>query len=568
MKRIELARAALLVVMLSLWGAFARAEVTAAVDRNMIALGDTVRLTITATENEDLDEVDLRGLLDDFEIVQRSTNSNTSIVNGRMSNVQQVIIDLTPNRQGSLQIPPLQFGQSTTPKLPVVVGATPDTPDDDQPVVFSAEVDQHTAYVQGQVILTLRVQQSVSMDGRGISELQLDNAFVKPLEQHSFQRTINGRQWLVDELRYAIFPELSGTLEIPAQEFSGRIKQRQRSFFDIGGSGQLVRRSSEPLKITVLPKPDSFTADTWLPAQNLSLEEHWSTPPAQLKVGESTTRTIRIQGAGLQGAQLPPALFVPIDGLKYYPDQPQISEQETVNGLLGSRQDSAAVVPMRAGSFLIPETRIPWWDTKTKQVRYAVLPERELTVTAATAENTAVDLTANPAREETTAVVASAPTALPPDPFPLAEPSLVWPILAGVSSLGWLLTLLYLWRQRGARVLAPETTLENSSERQAFKKLLTACSSGDAASARAAVIAWAGLVTTDRQPVSLEQVSMTLQDEDFARELERLDKQLYSPEPVSWNGEKLATCARRLRGGQNLGNRPTKTQLQLYPEAN
>ncbi len=87
-----------------------------------------------------------------------------------------------------------------------MVGAAPDTHTGDQTVVFEAEVDQHNVYVQGQIILTLRVQQAVNLEGRSISELKLDNAFVKPLEQHSFQRTIDGRQWLVDELRYAIFP--------------------------------------------------------------------------------------------------------------------------------------------------------------------------------------------------------------------------------------------------------------------------------------------------------------------------------------------------------------------------
>ncbi len=133
---------------------------------------------------------------------------------------------------------------------------------------------------------------------------------------------------------------------------------------------------------TVLPQTPGC------PPGSLTLEENWSTSPEQLRVGESATRTIRIQGEGLQGAQLPPILFAPTDGLKYYPDQPQISEQEIPDGLLGIRQDSAAVVPTRAGTYLIPEIRIPWWDTQSEQVQYAVLPEREITVTAAEPTNT------------------------------------------------------------------------------------------------------------------------------------------------------------------------------------
>ncbi len=562
MKRIDSTITMLVLVMISLCGTVARAEVTSALDRNRVALGDTLRLTITATEDEELDEVDLRALLDDFEILQRSTSSNTSIVNGRLSHIRQVLIDLTPNRQGKLHIPPLHIGQATTQTLSVVVDATPDAPNGDQPVVFEAEVNQQDVYVQGQIILTLRVQQSVNMDGRSISELKLDNAFVKPLEQQSFQRTIDGRQWLVDELRYAIFPEQSGTLEIPAQVFSGRIKQRQRSFFDIGGSGQLVRRSTAALSINVLPKPDSFTADTWLPAQHLTLQENWSTPPEQLRVGESTTRTIRIQGEGLQGAQLPPVLFVPIDGLKYYPDQPQISEQETSSGLLGLRQDSAAVVPTRAGTYMIPEIRIPWWDTRTEQVRYAVLPERHITVTAAESGNTPD----TPATADSDAPAAAAPTTPVTAATAQSVPNLIWPILAAVSTLGWLVTLLYLWRRRHPGVQAAGAPPDNSTEKQAFKRLLATCAAGDAASARSAVIAWANVVDTDRVLVALEQVATHFDDEELTRELDHLDTRLYSPVQDKWNGDQLAACARRLRSGHHHVTENTKAQLTLYPK--
>ena len=127
-------------------------------------------------------------------------------------------------------------------------------------------------------------------DDRNITQLELDDAFVRPLEQNSFQRTINGRPWLVHEIRYAIFPEHSGTLEIPSQRFSARESTPRRSLFDLGGGGRQVRRSTEPLTIEVLPRPDSFPGSEWLPAGELTLEESWSTPPEALKVGESATR--------------------------------------------------------------------------------------------------------------------------------------------------------------------------------------------------------------------------------------------------------------------------------------
>ena len=79
--------------------ATALAEVNATVDRQRLALGDTLRLTISATEdNEDISGVDLSHLEADFEVLQRSTQSNTRIVNGERSHNRQLIVEIAPRR--------------------------------------------------------------------------------------------------------------------------------------------------------------------------------------------------------------------------------------------------------------------------------------------------------------------------------------------------------------------------------------------------------------------------------------------------------------------------------------
>lgn len=562
MKPIGNSLASLLVLLLLVVLAHdASAAVTAKIDRTRVTLGDSLRLTITATDDEDISDRDLAPLLADFEIMQRSTSSNTSIINGRMSQSRQMIVDLAPLREGNLVIPPMQIGSSTTPALTIVVSPASDTQTDGEQVKFEAEVDQDSVYVQGQVILTLRLQTNVNLDAPSIPPLQLDNAFVKPLEQHSFQRTINGQPWMIGEVRYAIFPEQSGTLEIPTQIFTSRLGQGRRSFFGHGGGGQLVRRSTKPITVNVLPKPDSFGPTDWLPARRLMLQENWSTPPEQLRVGESATRSIRIVGDGLQGAQLPPILFTPIDGLKYYPDQPQISEQETEDGLQGIRQDSAAVVPIRAGTYVIPEIRIPWWDTQQGKVQFAVLPERRITVAATEASHAPqaphAELSPSPAVES-----------MPDSPGTVATPDVrFWQGLAGLSTLGWLLTVFFAWRKR--KPSDPQRTLaaENGNEKQALKQLLIACARNDASGARAAVIRWAAALAPGRGIVSLDQVSQLFQDQELDRELTSLNTGLYRPGTTGWVGEPLAGCARRLQTTRRTSRASGTDQLGLYPQS-
>jgi len=535
-----------------------QAAVMASVDRDRIAMGDTLRLTISATDGEDTRNTDLRPLLADFEVLQRSTSSSTSIVNGRRTQTRQILIDMTPRRQGTLKVPPLRVGQAESNMLLVAVGPPPDTLAADQTLLFEAQVDRESVYVQGQLILTLRIQQSVNLENRSITELQLDNAFVKPLEQKSFQRNIDGRPWLVHELRYAIFPEQSGTLEIPAQTFSARESSPRRSFFDLGNDGRQVRRTSNALSIAVMPRPVDYPDNTWLPARSLTLEESWSTPPEQLRAGESATRTIVIKGDGLQGAQLPPILLPQTDGLKYYPDQPVISEQETGIGLRGSRQDSAALVPTRAGSWTIPEIRIPWWDTEKRELRYAVLPQRVLNVAASDPAFTA---TAAPlgAPAAATAPIAVTPAQATSDKlFP-------WQALTAFTAAGWLLTLVYLLGSRRNKRPPPMPHAENASEKHAFKQLLAACASDSPAQSRQAVIAWAASVFPDQAIRSTDQVAAAFADDGLAAQLTQMDAALYSTGTTTWHGAVLADIAKALRKQVNHPSNTANSELSLYP---
>ena len=559
MKPISNLLAALVILIMTLGGSPAMGAITASLDRDRVALGDTVRLTIIATENEKLKDADLRDLTENFEIIGRSTNNSTSIVNGRMSQTRKVIIDLMPRRAGSLYVPSIRIGQNSTQSIRIQVSPASAAPTGEQTVVFEAEVDKDSVYVQGQVILTLRIQQSINLDGGNISELKLDNAFVKPLEQHSFQRNIDGRPWRVNEVRYAIFPEKSGTLEIPAQVFSGRASRGRQSVFDLGGGGQLLRRNSQPISINVLPKPSSFTADTWLPTQSLTLQETWSSEPNELRVGESATRTITIVGEGLQGAQLPPILFTPIDGVKYYPDQPTIEDQELTDGLVGIRQDSAAVVAIRPGTFLIPEIRIPWWNTQTEQLEYAVLPEREINVAAAEI----TDLTAEPVLSAIPIDITATPLTNPTRHW-LGGP--IWPIVSAISTLGWVLTLLYLWRVRRSTAPNKPHAPDTSAEKQVFKQLLAVCADNNAARTRGAIIDWIAAFKPKASPVSLDEVAKLLGDEEFTREIDRLDTCLYSSDQDHWDGTSLADCLRRLRRASGHGGDETAEPIKLYPK--
>ncbi|MEE4278374.1 MAG: BatD family protein [Halieaceae bacterium] len=467
---------ALIAMLLAVLALPAHAGLYASLDRYSIALGDTVRLTLRSDGEADPAEADLSELEEDFEILQRSSSVSTRIVNGARSQNRELLLELTPRREGDVLIAPFEVDGERSEALAVTVSPPAEVEADDEIVTFEAEVDRDQVFVQGQLLLTLRVQQAVNLESRSITELDLENAYVETLGQNSFQRMINGRPWLVHEIRYAIFPEASGELVIPDQTFSGRMGSGRRTLFDTRPAGRLIRRKTDAITIPVLPRPTEFPDATWLPAADLSIEEQWSGDLDALQIGDSVTRTITISAKGLQGAQLPPVPATAIDGLRAYPDQPNINDVKEDAGVTGVRTDSVALVAVSDGEYELPPIEVPWWDTGSNTLRVARLPARRLRVLP------------NPGSATETPSLDDA--ARPPAQAPAAAPARAgaWPWIAAVCALGWLLTSFGWWRSRGQSASTPPTS--GVTERRSPRALLQACRSGDAALARRELLAW------------------------------------------------------------------------------
>ncbi len=356
---------------------------------------------------------------------------------------------------------------------------------------------------------------------------------------------IDGRPWLVHEIRYSIFPEASGELRIPAQTFSGRMGSGRRTLFDTRPAGRLIRRQTEGIVIPVLPRPAEFPDATWLPAADLSIEEQWSGSLDRLRIGDSVTRTVTLSATGLQGAQLPPLPTDSVNSLRAYPDQPNINDVKDDSGITGVRTDSVALVAVGDGEFELPAVEVPWWDTGSNTLRVARLPARRLRVLPNTPPAGEI------AGSDTVPVTADAPAAAP-SPGP-------WPWLSAVLALGWIFTSLGWWRSRQVPVsTAP-------MERKSPQALLRACRAGDAPRARQELLAW---LRGQSYPGPLASWLREQNSPELTGAVDELEAVLYRGEgdgagAGGWNGSRLAAAI------QELGSSPDRDRPDdlpaLYP---
>ena len=538
-------------VAMLLWTNLSWAELSATADRRTIAMGETLRLTLLGDAGEQPAEIDLTPLNRDWEILSRSSATNARFINGQNQVTRTLEMELAPLRQGTLTIPSLTAGGRSTTPLAIRVNPEPVVAPGDELVLFDASVDERSVYVQSEVILTVTLQQAINLDGGEISNFDIPDAVVEDLERRSFQRRVGNRTWLVTELRYAVYPQKSGALRIPAIGFTAREVQPGRSLLG-ARLGRRLRMASTPLEIDVKSVPTSFPGEVWLPARALTLEENWSIDPASLNVGDSTTRTLTLTARGLQGSQLPPLSSVQgavnIPELRFYPDQESIDQSELAEGLQGRRVQSEALVARSGGAWTLPEIRVPWWNIETDRLEFATLPARTVVVTAIQTADQINDTTLSPN-------TSTAGTTLP-----------LW--LWAVSAAGWLVSLalgMLLWLSR-RQTASPSPTPGNAkaksaSVRQALVKIRKAAEQQDAPLLRKAILQWADL-HHDQRFSSLEALAC-VSTEPLATRLRAVDRSLYGDGEIAGALDGLIDTLREEPAPQSRGT--GSNTLALYP---
>ena len=541
----------LLIVATLLFPGLALAELSATVDRREIAMGETLRLTLLGDAGEQPAEIDLTPLARDWEILSRSSATNARYINGQNQVTRTLEMELAPLREGTLSIPSLTNGGRTTTPISIRVNPEPVVAPGDALVLFEASIEDASVYVQAETILTITLQQAINLDGGEISAFDIPDAIVEDLERRSFQRRVGNRTWLVTELRYAVYPQKSGRLAIPAVGFTAREVQPGRSLLG-ARLGRRLRLASEPIELDVKPVPASFPGEVWLPARELSLTENWSIDPETLNVGDSTTRTLTLIARGLQGSQLPPLSSVQgslnIPELRFYPDQESIDQIELSDGLQGQRIQSEALVARSGGSWQLPEIRVPWWNTETDSLQYALLPARSVSVA------TPVSLDAT----------STSQTGAEPVGAPVATPLWIW-ILSGS---GWIVALLMagiMWMsRRRSHSTSPTSAVyqpDPGSLRQALVEVRRSAEQNDPPAIRRAVLAWAYLQHNRHFATFTELAGAS--SEDLAKRLIALDHCLYGEGDISAAKQGLVEALREEPAPRNHADRAD--ELALYP---
>lgn len=463
---------------------------TATVDKNPVMADESITLTVVANASLPRDAFDTSVLEKDFKVIRTSVSSHTQIINLSRTITTTWTTLLFPRREGLLTIPALNVNNILSEPIELMVMPANTSANQDMRDIFmTAELLPKRGYVMQQFTYTVKLYLAVELERGSLQVQPLENVIMEQMGEDTEANIIqNGKRYRMVERTYSIIPQVSGPLTIPAPIFEGAVRTRNRgSFGGLFNPSKPVNQLGPEVSLDVQPIPANYP-HPWLPSEFVQINEEWSDATDNFVVGEPITRTITLSALGVDKSLLPdlePRL--PPD-VKAYSDQAQVNSIAKDNNVISQRVETYALVPSREGSFVLPDIKVPWFNTLTGTTEFASIPARSIQVkpNPATAQtNIQPVLPQNVVLPPVATVQGSSDTVW-------YQRVLYWQVLSG------LLLILLLWAllTRPARSIAQlktkkpeERPLEETTQ---FKDLLNAIKAEQADTVEHALQNWLG----------------------------------------------------------------------------
>ncbi|MBP2680896.1 MAG: hypothetical protein H6Q78_759 [Candidatus Krumholzibacteriota bacterium] len=381
--------------------AAADVSITASVSPPSVPVGGQARLVVTVEGKFSRSSSPELPPLDDFTVYQAGTSQSYSFGTGGSSATLQFTYVLIPKKAGTYTIQPIRFQSGdkiyTASPVTLEVGASsgrttaPESDaresldlEGDQPIFVRAKVDRDTVYVNQQVTWTL----GFYTDGR-IDVLRTPEYSPPPAEgfwaeelpaQESSYRQVNGRKYLVNEVKRALFASAPGEytigqarVDIVIDDF-GR-GSRDRSFDDFFsrsfggfGFGKPASLKTQEIKVAVLPLPSRGRPEGFTGLVGRDLEMTVQTDKQTAQVGEPINLVLEVRGNGNFKTMSAPALQPP-DGFKMYESgtSSDLFKKDLV--VSGAKKYEYVLVPQSEGRKTIRPVALSYFDPVEKAYR-------------------------------------------------------------------------------------------------------------------------------------------------------------------------------------------------------
>lgn len=330
---------------------------------------------------------------------------------------------------------------------------------------------------------------------------------------------------------YVIYPQQAGDFHLPREQVT-------------------VPYALAPPKSTIahVPLPAmAFHADVpvaardldyFLPTTALTMQQKWSSPMKNLRVGDTIERTVTVTATKMQSMLIPPLPLDAPSGIRVYPEEPIVHDQKTDRGdfVYGRRTQTAKYVIQKEGDYTLPPIELKWWNLSSHRLVTATLPAVHFIAAA------------------NTNYVTELPPESEPAPVTPAGHKNLWKqyrLRILITSLcciavALLLTMIWYWLPRGRRMLQAWQDRRRHSEATYFHNLQRACTQNNAAESYVWLLKW---IAVAYPGVSFQQALRRADNPALTSNTNDLGESLFAERTrdYSWNGKRFAALLREQR---------------------
>ena len=510
----------------------APAEVRVELQRRNVMENESFHVTFKVLDAKKAAEPIWTPVQRDFTILDKRQTYLFQNVNGRKQSVTAWRLELKPKRSGNLTLPALAFGRHTSQPQKIHVQRRATTRRRGAEIFVEASAEPLDPYVQQQVRFVFRVFMTKNLSGK-VTEPSFspDVVAIEPLPEARYRNRQHGKNYEVYERSYMLYPQTSGTIKINPVVLTGQYIQNGRRL--------AVTKQSQALQLNVRPVPAVFTGNFWLPTSDLQLQHEWSGDLSQWARGEPLTRTVKLIASNLMASQLPEITIPPQPGLNVYANvKPVLKTLSGASDRRGERTQKFVFIPTQSGRLVLPEIRIPWWNTRTDQMEYATLERQDAEIQS-------------PPQSRLTMAEQVPPQTATANHAGTQQVGHAWVWLSIVLGCGWLLTLAWVLRRPLLRCIHRHDTRQSRAAalKHAYKKVERACAAQDVRAVRSALLQWAGIVWDARPPRNLGDIARRCTPA-LKRRIQAFDRAAYGH--GQWHADSLRQAVR---------HEPTETRV-------
>jgi hypothetical protein len=540
--------------------------VRASVDKNPVMVDESFILSVVANGEVNRDAFDSSFLMKDFVVGRTSISSQTQMVNFDTTRSTTWSTILIPRTRGRFTIPIFNIdGSMTKPIEVLVITASASAASGGRDLFITTSVDVEEAYLQQQIRYTVKLHLGKDLQRGSLSSPTLENADIRQIgKDKEYDEVVEGRRYRIIERSFAIIAQQSGTFTIEGPLFEGEVVDNSRQSFGFFNRSKAVNRVGPSQSITVRPIPSDYDQH-WLPSDFVQLDDEWQGNTREFIAGEPITRTITLTAIGVVEEQLPQITSIYPDSVKTYPDQAETTTVEKDDTLIAQRKESIAIIPSQAGELVIPQVRIPWFNTTTQKTEFAVLAEKTLQILPATMQpSSTIPISSS---------IQAAPAISPQEAAATNNQSInmpqYWIWLTASLLILWLLTLV-LWYKHvemlkaGTKRHSNYSDSSTQSEQSLWKALETALNKNALIDIQKYLALWLGHSIKDKQ-APLAQSLKVIDNQYLNEAINSLLASCYSKNQSEWQSTELQQILRKLRKDGNIEKHTKHNLSPLYP---